>query len=276
MRAATSASTAIRTSARRLSSPCSLRTGWSEARSPAQSPTVGRADRGARKLCPAARPDPCGGCVRRRRRAAGQGRRHPPAGAARARGGQGRHRGVHRRGAGREPGDAGRAGAGGLRAHARVGERRDRGAPGHRRDRPVSRSCRPARPPGGHRFARPVLHAVRCRGDRRVGAARLDRRRAVPQHRRGRFHRRRLPRQRERRACVGRARLRVDRRRPGPGRARGDRAARGARRRGRRGRAATGRASPVRDLGRVSPRLVRRAASGRSGCSRSCALTEDD
>ena len=105
--------------------------------------------------------------------------------------------------------------------------------------------------------------------------ARLDRRRALPQHPRGRLRGRRVPgqpqRRRRSRACTRYALDRRDRRRavdlavicvPGEQRAR-----RGARRRCGAASARSASSPPA------SPRPAPRASSARSGCSRSCART---
>ena len=89
--------------------------------------------------------------------------------------------------------------------------RRGRGRVPDRSDRDLRAARRRARPHRGHRVAASVLRAAKRRRDRRLAAARLDRRRAVPQHPRGRLRRRRLPRQPRRRAGRRRARVPLDR-----------------------------------------------------------------
>ena len=82
---------------------------------------------------------------------------------------------------------------GGIRADPRVGERRAGGAVPDRRDRGLPRPRRRTRPPSGRGFAETLLRAAQRGGDRRLQAARVDRRRAVPQHPGRRFRGRRLP-----------------------------------------------------------------------------------
>ena len=121
---------------------------------------------------------------------------------------------------------------------------------------------------------RPFFAPRRVAVDRRVAPARLDRRRALPQHPRRRLRRRRLPGQPQRRAGRRRARATASIEEipdavdlavicvPGDARAR------------RRGGGARARASARSASSRpASPRSGAEGASGRTRCSRSCAPT---
>ena len=73
------------------------------------------------------------------------------------------------------------------------GGRRGRGAVPDCSGRPLPGPSGRARPCRRHRLAAPVLRAAHRGGDRSIGAARIYRGRALPQHPHGRLHRCRIP-----------------------------------------------------------------------------------
>ena len=108
------------------------------------------------------------------------------------------HRGVHRRGAAREPGHALRVREHRLPRHPHARRRRRRGQVPDRGDRGLPGARRRTRPRRRDRVAETVLRPEDGRRRRRLGAAGVDRRRAVPQRARGRVHRRRVSRSTDR------------------------------------------------------------------------------
>ena len=109
--------------------------------------------------------------------------------------GCGRDRAVRRRGAARQPSHAGCLREGRVRADARARGRGGGGAVPDRADGALRGARRRAGPPRRRLLAAAVLRACERGRDRSVSAARLDRRRAVPQRARGRLRRRRVPRE---------------------------------------------------------------------------------
>ena len=148
------------------------------------------------------------------------GARRPGCSSSSPRGRRSRNRAVRGRGAPRERGDARGLPRRGLRGVAHARRRRGRGAFPDRSDGAFPRPRRGARPRRGRRVAAAVLRAGRRRGDRRLEAPRLDRRRALSQHHRGRLRGRCISRQPRRRSGRRRTRVPHDRGDPRPGRSR--------------------------------------------------------
>ena len=200
-----------RTVDRRLVEPF-LDPDWVErgrARRHARPTASGRAHRRARELRAAARPGDGRGRLRRRRRGAGPRHRHAAARAARRARRRQRHPTLRRRGACAEN----RAMLARLRATPASSSRASSSSGEVELRFPIAptEAFRERVEERDHvavvRLAAAVLRAATRRRDRRLAPARLDRRRALPQHPRRRLRRRRLPRQPERRAGRRRSRL---------------------------------------------------------------------
>ena len=256
---------------------CSIRTGTSGARCSARSPrTAGERVVARRELRAAARPDRRRGGVRGRGRVPAPRDRHAPASSSsrRARPRHGIERFVAEVLADNRS-DARRLRGARLRADARARRRRGRGRVPDRARPSASRSGVAERDHVAVTASlRPFFEprSVAVIGASR--AARHDRRRAVPEHPRGRLRRRRLPRQPRRRArsraCAATAR---SRRSPTRSTSRssalpGERVLEAAEQA-----LAQGRARALSSSRPASPRSAARASSGRSGCSRSFART---
>ena len=222
-RSFTCASTACGRSMRPWSSRTSIRTGrsaapwWHVAAS-----TTARSSRSRATAAP--RPGPGRGRVRGRRQRAGPGNRHEDARAARRPARHRRHRQLRRRGDGGEPRRCS------MSSTPPGSRRRERSSTARSSCRSRSRPTELFEKEVEARdhtavvgVAPTVLRAGRRRRARRLAAARLDRRRAVPQHPRGVTSEARPTRSTARAtpspACT---RYRVARRAPGSGRARRD------------------------------------------------------
>ncbi len=169
------------------------------------------------------------------------------------------YRALRRRGAARQPQHARRLRGRRLRALPRARRRRGRGRVPDRIHRDVSRAGRRARPRRGSRVAPAVLRAGERRRHRRVAPARVDRRRALPEHPRGGLRGCGVPREPGRRARGRRACVRLDRGHSRPRRPRRHLAAGCGRARSRRAGAPQGRPRARRHLRRASPRSGARA-----------------
>ena len=164
-----------------------------------------------------------------------------------------------------------------IRRDAAPRGRRDRGHDVDRADRRVAGATRRARPRRRGRVAAALPPARQPGGGRCLGAARDDRRRALPQRRVGRVRRPCLPGQPQRRggrrSAGGRRRARDRRRR----RTRRHLRPRGRRARGCGGRARGRRARALCDLGRLrGGRRGGSRAAGTAACARALVWRPDD